>query len=564
MQKKHTRLMDLILSRGLVTEEQLEEALEEKKAKDISLEEALVSLGLISEREMITILCQQMKVGYAELRTMKLDEEAVYLIDGKAAKKYNLIPVGFDGENKDIIQVAMADPMDFAAIDDLEIITNKRIYPMLAQRGQIAFQIDKYFGKQSVLDAADEYKREYETERATREIETIRNGQNDESPIVRIVQSIMEQAVRQRASDIHLEPMNEEIRIRFRIDGNLIEVMRYDMTIFPALIARVKIIAGMDISEKRKPLDGRTSIMVDQAEYDVRVSSIPTVHGEKVVMRLANKEGLARDKRSLGLRENELKIFERMLGTPHGLILVTGPTGSGKSTTLYTALNELNQDHVNIVTIEDPVEAILPGISQIQVNVKADMTFANALRSILRQDPDIIMVGEIRDSETAEIAVQASITGHLVVSTLHTNSTSASIGRLVNMGVEPYLIADALVGVVAQRLCRRLCICKKGRKATVLEKQELGAGAEEEITIYEPHGCPLCSHTGYYGRIGVYELMPISQSLREQITNCHTASLLQEAAIKEGMTTLRQSAVLLVRKGITSISELHKIACEED
>lgn len=280
--------------------------------------------------------------------------------------------------------------------------------------------------------------------------------------------------------------MRDGIRIRFRIDGNLVEAMSYDMSIYTAIIARLKIISGMDISEKRKPQDGRTTMDIDHVEYDVRVSSIPTVYGEKIVMRLTNKEKLTRDKRELGLSDDDMKRFDQMLAHPHGIILVTGPTGSGKSTTLYTALSELNRETVNIVTVEDPVEANIDGVNQIQVNPKADMTFASALRSILRQDPDIIMIGEIRDPETAEIAVQASITGHLVASTLHTNSTSASIARLLNMGIEPYLMADALVGVVAQRLVRKLCRCKRGREATAQEKEELGVNQDEVLTIYEP------------------------------------------------------------------------------
>lgn len=565
IQRQRIRLGDFLVSQELITDEQLEEALKEQKIRKTKLGETLISLGYVSEQKIVDILCEQLHLEYVELRKMKLDEAAVYTINEAMAKKYNLIPIGFASDNPNILRVAMSDPMDFVAIDDLEIVTNLRIAPVLSTRSQISFQIDRYFGKQSVIAVADEYKRELAQDTAAQTEETAREREeNDNSPIVKMVRSIMEQAVRQRASDIHFEPLEDGIRIRFRIDGNLVEAMSYDTSIFTPLISRVKIISGMDIAEKRKPQDGRTSIMVDHVEYDVRVSALPTVYGEKIVMRLTDKVGLMRDKKDLGLRDDELTVFEKMLSRPHGIILVTGPTGSGKSTTLYTALSELNNENVNIVTVEDPVEAIIPGVNQIQVNPKADLTFANALRSILRQDPDIIMIGEIRDPETAEIAVQASITGHLVVSTLHTNSTSASIARLMNMGVESYLIADALVGVVAQRLCRRLCTCKRGRKATEREKEELGVNVKEDLTIYEPNGCPLCSHTGYYGRIGVYELMNISQTLRDMVARMESASVIKEQAVAEGMKTLRKSAVQLVLEGITSLAEMYKIACEED
>ncbi|MEY8338673.1 ATPase, T2SS/T4P/T4SS family [Lachnospiraceae bacterium 62-35] len=563
-QKPRIRLGDFLISQGFITEEQLKYALEEQKIRKTRLGETLISLGCVSEKDITDILCEQLHLEYAELRKMKLDEAAVYTISENIAKKYNLIPIGFDRNHPEILRVAMSDPLDFMAIDDLEIVTNRRIEPILSTRSQISFQIDQYFGKQSVIAVADEYKKEQGQERAAPENGTDPEREtNGNSPIIKMVHSIMEQAVRRRASDIHFEPLEEGLRVRFRIDGNLTEAMSYDMSIFIPLISRIKIISGMDISEKRKPQDGRTSIVVDHIEYDVRVSSIPVVYGEKIVMRLANKAGLMRDKKDLGLREDEMPIFDRILSHPHGIFLVTGPTGSGKSTTLYAALNELNHENVNIVTVEDPVEAVIPGVNQIQVNTKAGMTFANALRSILRQDPDIIMIGEIRDPETAEIAVQASITGHLVASTLHTNSTSTSISRLINMGVEPYLIADALIGVAAQRLCRRLCTCKKEKIASGREKLELGVEQEKRLTLYEPGGCPLCGHTGYYGRIAVYELMPVSLAIRDMIAHRETAAAIKGQAVKEGMRTLRQSAVHLVLEGITSLQEMRKIVSEE-
>lgn len=566
VQMKRIRLGDVLVQKGLITEDQLMKALKEQKLRKTKLGETLISLGYVSEKEIVDILTAQLGIEYVELRNMKLDEAAVFLINEAVAKKYNLIPIGFDKERPNCLRVAMSDPMDFMALDDVAIITNCKIIPVLSTSSQISFQIDRYFGRQSVIAVADQYKREQGRDELAAAKETMNriDAVTDQSPIVVMVRSIIEQAVRQRASDIHFEPMREGIRIRFRIDGNLVEAMSYDLSIYTAIIARLKIISGMDISEKRKPQDGRTTLVIDHVEYDVRVSSLPTVYGEKIVMRLTNKESLTRDKRELGLNGSDMRKFDQMLAHPHGILLVTGPTGSGKSTTLYTALSELNRENVNIVTVEDPVEANIEGVNQIQVNPKADMTFASALRSILRQDPDIIMIGEIRDPETAEIAVQASITGHLVCSTLHTNNTSASIARLLNMGVESYLIADALVGIVAQRLVRRLCSCKREREATEAEKLELGVPEDEPLTVCEPGRCQLCSHTGYHGRIGVYEMMPITPKLRWAIVKMQPSSKVKEIAVSEGMNTLRESAIQLVKKGITSLEEMRKIACEED
>ena len=337
--------------------------------------------------------------------------------------------------------------------------------------------------------------------------------------------------------------------------------MSYDLSILAGITARIKIIGGMDIAEKRKPQDGRITIFVDRREFDVRVSILPTVYGEKTVMRLTSKDGLTKPKSGLGLDEDEIKVFDGILSNPHGIILVTGPTVSGKSTTLYTSLSELNKEDVNIITVEDPVEANINGINQVQVNNKADMTFAAALRSILRQDPDIIMIGEIRDGETAQIAVQAAITGHLVVSTLHTNSAASTITRLEDIGIEPYVVGDAVVGVIAQRLVRRLCpTCKQPRLIEDDERQVLGVPADEEdVIIYEPAGCPLCNDTGYAGRIGVYEMMPVSKALQAVISTGATADKIEKQALSEGMLTLKMGAAKHVLNGITSLSEMKKI-----
>ena len=364
-----------------------------------------------------------------------------------------------------------------------------------------------------------------------------------------------------------MEAGPDRVRVRFRVDGVLYTVSTYDRRLLAAIIARIKIVSGLDISEKRKPQDGRFTAVVDRREYDIRVSTLPTVYGEKCVMRLAQKKALQRDKGSLGFTKEEMEKFDKILSRPNGIVLVTGPTGSGKSTTLYTALSELNSDMVNIVTVEDPVEANINGINQVQVNTKAEMTFANALRSILRQDPDIIMIGEIRDSETAAIAVQASITGHLVVSTLHTNDTASTVTRLLDMGVESYLIADSTAGIIAQRLVRRLCpVCKQRHDLLEHELDYLAMTPEEIASqnVQEPVGCQRCNGTGYYGRIGIYEIMEITPRLRTLIARRCSADELRDAAIEEGMHVLSDSARRLVLEGITSISELQRISVENN
>lgn len=381
---------------------------------------------------------------------------------------------------------------------------------------------------------------------------------------VDMVRDILSEAVRQRASDIHFEPDSEGIRIRFRIDGRLTEMMRCEHAVCAPLVVRLKILGGMDISEKRKPQDGRATIGIDGTAYDVRFSSMPTIHGEKLALRLMQKEYLFRDKRELGMEGEELLRFGNMLSRPHGLILVVGPTGSGKSTTMYTALGELNREDVNIVTVEDPVEAHLRGVNQIQVNPKAGLTFASVLRAVLRQDPDIIMVGEIRDKETAEAAIQAAITGHLVFSTLHTNSAAAAFVRLSHMGVEPYLIADAVIGVVSQRLVRRLCSCRTSREATEQERREFDMPAGEPLLLGEPCGCEHCRNSGYFGRIGVFEVMPVTEDIRRAILHGAPSSRIEGIAAAEGMSLLREKAARLVCSGVTSVEEYKRIFGENE
>lgn len=558
--RKKIRIGDVLVAAGAITEEQLQEGLAKQKETGRKLGNALVDLGFISNDMLITVLTTQLGIDYIELKGAKIEDKVIHMVPESMVTKYQAIPIEVDPDNPNILKVAMADPMDIMAMDDIGLVTNLQVEPMLASEEEIKNAIDKYYGSAQAMEAAEAYRQEQQNSLGDGDEED-GNDEIDNSPIVLLVKQIIEGGVRQRASDIHIEALENSVRVRYRIDGALKQVMSYDLSILPGITARIKIIGGMDIAEKRKPQDGRITIMVDRREFDVRVSILPTVFGEKTVMRLTSKDGLTKPKSALGFDAEQEKVFDNILSNPHGIILVTGPTGSGKSTTLYTSLSELNTEDVNIITVEDPVEANINGINQVQVNNKADMTFAAALRSILRQDPDIIMIGEIRDGETAGIAVQAAITGHLVVSTLHTNSAASTITRLIDMGIESYIAGDAVVGVIAQRLVRRLCTtCKQPRLVEDEERVQLGVPADEEdVIIYEPQGCPLCNDTGYSGRIGVYEMMPVSRELQAVIASGATADVIEKQALKEGMLTLKMGAAKHVLDGITSIAEMNKI-----
>lgn len=559
---KRVRLGEALVEDGFITEETLEQALEESKKKGQKLGEYFIEAGVVSEEEIAKVLSRQMDLGYVRIKDVDIPENVLKLVNYEILNKKKVIPFGFDENNPNILNLAVADPLDFDTQEDISMLTNLEIQPYVATMSGIVESLDKYFGQKSNTEDLEKFAKEkglVQDEDTSQHDEDVAN-----SPIVKIVKEMIEKAVRQRTSDIHIEALERQVRVRFRIDGVLYERARYELVFLNALVARIKVIGGMDIAEKRKPQDGRITQIVDHVEYDIRVSVLPTVFGEKVVMRLNSKSGMKREKSKLGLKDYEEKQFDSLLAHPNGIILVTGPTGSGKSTTLYTALSELNSDAVNIITVEDPVETNVDGINQVQTNNKADLTFASALRSILRQDPDIIMIGEIRDEETARIAVQASITGHLVVSTLHTNSSAATITRLEDMGLEPYLIADSVIGVIAQRLVRRLCpLCKKPRLATITEKEVMNIPPEhmnDDITIYEPNGCQQCDNLGYKGRIGVYEIMVITEHMRETISRRATVGQIKQEALAEGMHTLHMSGTEYVLDGTTSYSEMCRIS----
>ena len=558
------KLLTYLVEHGLLTQKQADQLRNEHYETGKSVRELLAESGAVSEDNLLEAMASVSRLPIVRLYEQQIDPEARMMVRADLMRTHVVLPFGYDPEDPGTILVAMNDPMNMKGRDLVAISTKCRVRPYLATTTDILLTIDRYFGTDEMQEAAEMYARDSEITLSIEE-EIIREDINS-SPVVMLVNSVVEQAVRQRASDIHVEAEQDRIRVRCRVDGVLYTTATYSHRLLPAIVARIKIISGLDISEKRKPQDGRFSYTVDRREYDIRVSTLPTVYGEKCVLRLNQKKALTHNKRSLGMFDEDLEKFDKILSRPNGIVLVTGPTGSGKSTTLYTALSELNSDMVNIITVEDPVEANIQGINQVQVNVKSDLTFASALRSILRQDPDIIMIGEIRDGETASIAVQASITGHLVVSTLHTNDTASSVTRLMDMGVESYLIADSTAGIIAQRLVRRLCPnCKRQRNLLDHEADYLDLGPEERKSqlICEPVGCQRCNGTGFYGRIGIYEIMEITPRLRNMIARkAHTDSL-RQAAIEEGMHTLKQSARRLVLEGTTALTELQAITVED-
>ena len=564
------RLGELLVDAGAITQEQLELALaEQKKKTGQKLGAVLIDQGFIDENQMLDALTNQLGYPRVNLREFKIEDEILAMADEAFLRKNSIMPFGFSSNNPNLLKLAMSDPLDIRATDDFFLVTGHQAEIYIATPADISNCIGRYYGSAEAKRMAEQFSKERaESGRGGQSTNDEENEALQQAPIVKLVTQIIEQAVRKRTSDIHIEPFEDVLRIRYRVDGVLQQEMEHKMDIHSAMIARIKIISGMDIAEKRKPQDGRATAIVDRTEYDIRVSMLPTVYGEKVVMRLTMKKALSRDKKDLGFPPEELAKFEKIISRPNGIMLVTGPTGSGKSTTLYTALSELNTIGVNIITVEDPVEANIFGINQVQTNEKAGLTFASALRSILRQDPDIIMIGEIRDQETAGIAVKAAITGHLVVSTLHTNSAASTITRLADMGVEDYLIADSVIGVIAQRLVRRICkSCCQDVIADEYERQLLQIPETDgPVMIKHPghdHNCLECGGSGYHGRIGIYEIMPLSAKLKSVISRGGLPEEIEKTALEEGMKTLRMQAISYALQGITSVEEVKRVTYEE-
>lgn len=549
------RLGDILIEGGLITKDQLNEILKLQKIKGKKLGELIVDEGILKESQILEVLEFQLGIPHIDLNKYHINPKAVKMINENIARKHNLIPISM---TRGKLMVAMADPLNLIAIDDVKIITGIDIEVVIATKKEILNAVNKYYdGKEYADKAVEEFKTQHELEDIDESDSQLMEDVNN-APMVRLVNQVISQAVKLGASDVHIEPFEERVRIRVRIDGELKEIMSPAKSTHSAIITRIKIIGKLDISEKRIPQDGRVETIIENRTIDMRISVLPTVYGEKVVIRILDRNNIIVTKEQLGFTERNLELFDRIIKSPEGIILVTGPTGSGKTTTLYTVLKDLNQINKNIITVEDPVEYRLDGINQVQVNIKAGLTFVTGLRSILRQDPDIVLVGEIRDAETAQIATRAAITGHLVLSTLHTNDTASSISRLIDMGIEPYMVSSAVVGIIAQRLIKKICPhCKIQYEATDKDKKLLGIN--EPLNLFKGKGCNSCGNTGYSGRTAIHEVMAVNREIRNLINHRADIDVIKDNAIKNGMQTLHESCKLLVINGTTTIDELLKI-----
>ena len=554
------KLGDILIESGLLTAEQLESVLaEQTKTKDKKLGEVIADMGLLTDVQIMKALEYQSRIPYVDFSEIRIDAAAPGLINEDIAKKHFLIPIGFDGNQ---LVVVMNDPLDFLIIDEIRYITGKEIQPRISTKKQILAAIDANYGKENAQKAVKQLEKEFDLEEMVRITEQI-TDEVANAPVVKLVNSVIEHAIRVDASDIHIEPSENKMRVRLRIDGVLQEVMTAPKNAHAAVITRIKIIGGMDIAEKRIPQDGRVETIITGKQVDMRLSILPTVNGEKVVIRLLGRSELSLSKNALGLSEHNEAMFDKIVQSPNGIILVSGPTGSGKTTTLYTVLKDLNQPTTNIVTVEDPVEYRMTGVNQVQVNVKAGMTFANGLRSILRQDPDIILIGEIRDGETAEIAIRASITGHLVLSTIHTNDAASTVTRLVDMGIDPYLVSSSVVGIIAQRLVRKICPrCKESYKPSHAEAMQLKM--REPKPLFRGVGCPECNGSGYKGRTAIHEILVVTREIRELIDRRATTDQIRTVSMRQGTTTLMETCIKLVLDGITTTAEMLKVTYSVD
>ncbi len=548
------KLGDLLVDLGLFSESNLKAVLEVQKTTKKKLGEILIEEKYLTEQEFLEVLEFQLGVPYIDLDRYTVNSDAPKLISENLARRHTIIPVTYDDVS---INLAMNDPLDIYAIDDVKLATGLEVKPLIAGKGAIIDAIDFFYEKEGAQKAIDEFKREYDESELEGLDEEMMNDINN-APVVKLINSIINQAVKLKASDIHIEPFEKKLKVRCRVDGDLIEVMSPSKAAHAAIVTRIKIMGKMDISERRKPQDGRMEKTVDGRIIDMRISVLPTVFGEKVVIRILDRANFLMSKQELGFTENNLNLFDKMIRNPNGIILITGPTGSGKSTTLYTVLAEMNSVERNIVTVEDPVEYSLDGINQVQVNPKAELTFASGLRSILRQDPDIIMVGEIRDPDTVNIAIRAAITGHLVLSTVHTNDTASTISRLLNMGIDPYLIASSVVGIMAQRLVKKICTnCKVSLE--IDEKVAALVGVEKGTTIYKGAGCSKCNETGTAGRTAVHEVMVVDREIRNMINEGKSIDMIKDKAVESGMNTLKDACRDLLLNGIITVDEMLKI-----
>jgi type IV pilus assembly protein PilB len=562
------RLGELLTKASLITQDQLKEALKLQKETGGKLGETLIKLGFVAEEDITECLSQQFGVPSINLAHFEIDAGVIKLLPAEVARKYNILPVNKAGAT---ITIAMADPTNVFAMDDIKFMTGYNVEPVVASELGIKQAIDNYYGSTSALElkkvmedlqTQENADLEVLEEEEELDVEALAEGA-EEAPVVKLVNLILTDAIKRGASDIHIEPYEKEFRVRFRIDGILYEIMNPPLKLKDAITSRMKILSKLDISEKRLPQDGRIKLKMKlndkNKELDFRVSVLPTLFGEKIVLRLLDKDNLRLDMTKLGFEPESLVRFEEAIFKPWGMVLVTGPTGSGKTNTLYSALSKVNSPEVNIMTAEDPVEFNLPGINQVQMKESIGLNFAATLRSFLRQDPNIILVGEIRDFETAEIAIKAALTGHLVLSTLHTNDAPSTINRLMNMGIEPFLVATSVQLIAAQRLVRRICgACKEEVETTPHALMNIGYKQDEvgTFTVFKGRGCEKCNNTGYKGRVGLIEVMAIDDEIRELILSGGTAIDIKKRAAESGMISLRRSGLIKIKDGVTTIEEV--------
>ena len=551
-------LGEILLDEGYVTPADLGVALTEQAERGQSLGRVLVELGMLTEAQLVSALAQQVGMDFIELSDFAVDHAAVALVPGTLCRRHTVLPIGFENG---AIRLAMADPGNVVAVDDVRNVTGIQVRPVVATRDDLLQAIDRYCRSDNEME--DLQSSFDKTEKVQEDLSKVGEFVEDDAPIVRFVNLLVTQAIQDRASDIHIEPTETDLRVRYRIDGVLKEVRRSPKQIQAGVISRVKILSEIDIAERRRPQDGRMSVTHSGRKIDLRVATLPTVWGEKVVMRILDNSTALLDLSDLGFLERNKAVFEQSYTKPYGMMLVTGPTGSGKSTTLYATLNAVSRPEINVITVEDPVEYRLAGINQVQVNPKAGLTFAGALRSILRCDPDVVLVGEIRDHETAQIAIEAALTGHLVLSTLHTNDAPSAITRLIEMGIEPFLVGSALDCVVAQRLARRLCSkCKTSYQPTELELIESRfpwMPGEPVPEIFRPAGCAACSNTGYRGRLALHEVMAVDEAIERHAVAHSSSSDIADTAKQHGMIPLRKDGMIKVAMGLTSMEEIMRV-----
>jgi type IV pilus assembly protein PilB len=563
-QQKRKMLGEMLISEGLISREQLERALAEQKLHGGRIGIIFRSMGFVTEEDIIKVLGKQMGIQPVTLSSIIIDPDVVKIIPETVARRHQVIPV-FKKDR--ILTLAMVDPLNVFAIDDLRRATGLEIQPAVSSETEVMKAIDRFYGGTSTMEEAAKEAdvQGYGVMPEDQVIDLQRVG--DDTPMIKLVNTMISQAVREGASDIHIEPDAEVLRIRYRVDGILREVMTPPRNLQAGVVSRIKIMADLDIAEKRVPQDGRIQMKVGEKDVDIRLSTLPTIFGEKMVMRLLDKSSILMGLEDLGLTSDTLVKFEKMIRRPYGLLLVTGPTGSGKTTTLYAALNRISSIERNVITIEDPVEYQIKYINQVQVNLKTGVTFANGLRAILRQDPDVVMVGEIRDTETASIAIQAALTGHLVFSTLHTNDSAGAVARLLDMGAEPFLVASSLIGVVAQRLVRKVCAhCKAPFTPTPdliksLNLDKLMNG-QKETRLVKGAGCQQCRNTGYSGRLGIYEILPIDEAIRNLIVAKSSSTTIRNQAIQAGFAGLRLHGLAAALKGLTTLEEVLRVTQE--